>query len=214
MPSSPAQTLHLLPERAGIWPRTPPTLVVADVHWGKDETFRAAGIPIPVGPVRADLACLDTALRRTGAERLLVLGDLWHARSRASPRITLRRAAGLARRPTRRWSSTGVSSRWNHNRRAGHPPPDLNIVCRDEPVVESPFMFRHVPGPSADGYVLAGHVHPAVILRGEGRQRARLPLLLVRGGGRAAPGVRRVHRLGRSPSPSPGTGCSSWPATR
>jgi DNA ligase-associated metallophosphoesterase len=164
------ETLHLLPERAAYWPRAR-TLVVADVHWGKDEAFRAAAIPIPVGPVRADLARLDTALRRTRAERLLVLGDLWHARS------------GMAESlfdELRAWRSSHASLavelvRGNHDRRAGHPPPDLSITCHDEPLSEPPFVFRHVPGPSADGYVLAGHVHPAVVLRGEGRQRARLP---------------------------------------
>jgi uncharacterized protein len=36
----------LLPERALFWPRAC-ALVVADVHWGKAASFRAAGIPIP-----------------------------------------------------------------------------------------------------------------------------------------------------------------------
>jgi uncharacterized protein len=164
------ETLHLLPERAVYWPRAD-TLIVADLHWGKEETFRASAIPVPVGPIRGDLARLDAALRRTGAERLLVAGDLWHAR------------AGMAESlfdELRAWRATHSTLalelvRGNHDRRAGDPPPDLGIACRNEPAAEAPFVFRHFPEPSPDGYVLAGHVHPAVVLRGEGRQRARLP---------------------------------------
>ncbi|HET7427286.1 MAG TPA: DEAD/DEAH box helicase, partial [Gemmatimonadales bacterium] len=49
------EDLVLLPERALFWPRTA-TLVVADLHWGKAATFRAAGIPIPTGTTGEDLA--------------------------------------------------------------------------------------------------------------------------------------------------------------
>ena len=71
------ERLVLLPERALFWPRTA-TLVAADFHWGKGATFRAAGIPIPVGATSDDLSRLDEALHRTAADRLIVLGDLFH----------------------------------------------------------------------------------------------------------------------------------------
>lgn len=164
------ETLHLLSERAVFWPRAH-TLIVADLHWGKDETFRASAIPIPVGPVRADLLRLDAILNRTGAHRLLVLGDLWHARAGMSDSLFAELAV---------WRTAHADVRielvhGNHDRRAGPPPAELRIAVRDEPAVESPFVFRHFPDPSPAGYVLGGHVHPAVTLRGEGQQRLRLP---------------------------------------
>jgi DNA ligase-associated metallophosphoesterase len=164
------ETLRLLPERAAFWPRTG-TLIVADLHWGKEETFRASAIPIPAGPIQADLARLTTVLTRTGATRLLILGDLWHARAGMADTLF----ADL-----RTWRDAHRDLqielvRGNHDRRAGTPPADLGIVDRDEPAVEPPFVFRHYPDPSDEGYVLAGHVHPAVTLRGPGRQRLRLP---------------------------------------
>jgi DNA ligase-associated metallophosphoesterase len=164
------EPLHLLPERAVYWPRAR-TLIVADLHWGKEETFRASAIPIPVGPVRADLARLDAALGRTAAARLLVLGDLWHARAGMAEPLFEDLRAWRARHP----ALAVELVRGNHDRRAGTPPADLRITVRDEPVVESPFEFRHVPDPSTTGYVLAGHVHPAVRLRGAGGQCLRLP---------------------------------------
>ena len=41
------EQLDLLPEKAIWWPRRR-TLLVADVHCGKDATFRAMGVPVPV----------------------------------------------------------------------------------------------------------------------------------------------------------------------
>src|SRR6185312_13071208 len=108
------ETIRLLPERALFWPRTR-TLVVADLHWGKAATFRAAGIPIPVGTTAGDLARLDAVLDRTGAHRIVILGDLFHA------------AAGRAAKNTvaelRRWRSARADIdillvRGNHDRHA------------------------------------------------------------------------------------------------
>lgn len=164
------EKMGLLPERTVYWPRAG-TLIVADLHWGKEETFRASAIPIPVGPMQADLNRLDSALRQSRASRLLILGDLWHAR------------AGMAESlfdDLRTWRASHADLhidlvRGNHDKRAGAPPADLRIAVRDEPASEPPFVFRHFPEPSPDGYVLAGHVHPAVVLRGRGGERLRLP---------------------------------------
>lgn len=164
------EKLQLLPERAIHWSRTS-TLIVADLHWGKEETFRAHGVPIPIGPMRADLDRLDRIIEATRAERLLILGDLWHARAGMTADLVVE---------LEQWRTTHPSLaidliRGNHDRRAGALPESLHITFRDEPAVEPPFVLQHFPDPSPAGYVLAGHVHPAVILRGPGRQKLRLP---------------------------------------
>ena len=74
------QRLTLLPQRAVYWHERR-TLLVADAHFGKASTFRSAGIPIPRGTTTADLARLESAVQATGAERLVFLGDLLHARA-------------------------------------------------------------------------------------------------------------------------------------
>ena len=68
--------------------------------------------------------------------------------------------------------------RGNHDRGAGDPPDDWRVRCVDEPWREGPFAFRHHPGDDPEGYVLAGHVHPAVHLLGAGRQSETLPAFL------------------------------------
>src|SRR5258706_9161580 len=119
------ETVELLPERALFWPRTR-TLVVADLHWGKAATFRAAGIPIPAGTTTSDLARLNAILDRTGARRILILGDLFHA----APG----RAAPTTLAMLRRWRASHANVdmllvRGNHDRHAGDPPAELEIEC-------------------------------------------------------------------------------------
>ena len=65
--------------------------------------------------------------------------------------------------------------RGNHDRRAGDPPGEVGIACENGPLVKGPFALAHHPRAVAGSYVLAGHVHPCVVLVGAARQRERLP---------------------------------------
>ncbi|MBA3317848.1 MAG: ligase-associated DNA damage response endonuclease PdeM [Gemmatimonadales bacterium] len=170
------EDLRLLPERALFWQRAG-TLVVADVHWGKAATFRAAGIPIPGGATDEDLARLDSALCRTGARRLVVLGDLFHARA---GRVATRTLAALRKWRDRCRRLEIQLVRGNHDRHAGDPPEDLRVNCVNSPAFLPPFVLRHEPRESAEGYTLAGHVHPGLVVSGPALQRERLPCFLVR----------------------------------
>jgi DNA ligase-associated metallophosphoesterase len=169
------EQVSLMSERALYWPGTS-TLVVADLHWGKASSFSAAGIPVPMGTTSDDLARLDSALRRTGARRMVVLGDLFHAKA---GRIASHTLAEL-----RRWRSLAgtfeiLLVRGNHDRHAGDPPKDLRINCVNAPAFVPPFIFRHEPVDEDGAYGLAGHVHPALTLVGRGLQREALPCFLV-----------------------------------
>jgi len=178
------ETLWLLPQRAVYWPRAG-ALIVADVHFGKAATFRAGGIPVPGGTTAEMLRRLSAALDATAAGRLLILGDLLHARAGRAPHTLEQVAAWRATRP-----GLAISLiRGNHDTRAGDPPDDWGVECLDAPVLESPFLWFHqpppvaqnsypvLPGPKAQDknpvpladYPVAGHVHPAVALGGNGR---------------------------------------------
>ncbi len=168
------EPVWLLAERAFFWPRAA-TLVAADLHWGKAATFRAAGIPGPGGGTSDDLARLDAALLRTEARRLVVLGDLFHARA---GRVATRTLAELRRWRSLRAEIEILLVRGNHDRHAGDPPADLRINCVNEPAFMPPFVLRHQPALTLGSYTLAGHVHPGVVLTGPARQRERLPCFL------------------------------------
>jgi DNA ligase-associated metallophosphoesterase len=167
------ESLVLLPERALLWERTG-TLVVADAHLGKAASFRAAAIPMPGGTTTEALDRLTAALDRTGARRLLLLGDFFHARSGRA----VRTLAAIAGWRERHGGLEIVLVRGNHDRGAGDPPGEWRFDCHDEPWIEPPFAFRHHPDREDSGYVLAGHIHPAVSLAGPARQREKLPCFL------------------------------------
>lgn len=164
------EELRLLPERALFWARTA-TLIIADPHLGKAAALRAASIAVPEGTAADDLERLSRAIRRHAAQRLVVLGDLLHARNG-------RTAAALA--AVTEWRQRHpdlemILVRGNHDAHAGDPPDAWHITCVNEPWYLQPFVMRHMPGADAEGYALAGHLHPAVRLAGAGRQRVTLP---------------------------------------
>jgi DNA ligase-associated metallophosphoesterase len=164
------EPVDLLAERALYWPGAA-TLIVTDLHWGKAASFRALTIPVPSGTTTADLARLDRAIHRTGALRLLVLGDLLHAKAAQGAQHTL----GAIREWRRAHAGLEVLLvRGNHDLRSGDPPADLEIRAVDA-LAEGPFAFRHHPAVPVTGYGLAGHLHPSIRLSGKGGDRVRLP---------------------------------------
>ncbi len=169
--------VHLLPDRALWWPAGR-TLFVADVHLGKTDTFRARGLPVPSGTTRDNLARLSALVAAQGAQRLVVLGDFLHAAEAQSPAVLASLAAWRAAHA----ALEVVLVRGNHDSHAGDPPAELGIAIVDEPWPLGPFACCHHPQRHAALHGLAGHVHPAMVLRGTGRDALRLPCFVVEAG--------------------------------
>jgi len=164
------ERLVLLPERAAFWPARA-MLFVADFHLGKAASFRAAGIPMPAGTTSENVERLGRAIDRTRASHVVFLGDFLHSAEGRAPRT-------FERFSTWRASHGDVKVtlvRGNHDRKAGDPPAEWKIDCVDAGAALGPFVLNHEPGPARAGYALAGHIHPAVRLSGEGDETLRLP---------------------------------------
>jgi len=167
------ETVELFAERALHWPREA-TLFVADVHLGKAAAFRAGGVPLPRGGTQADLARLTRLVARTGAQRLVVLGDFLHA---AAGRVTALDVAFHAWRAAHRTLAITLV-RGNHDDHAGDPPDGWGIAVVDEPHPLAPFLACHTPADPPSGYALAGHLHPGVLVTGRG-DALRLPCFVL-----------------------------------
>lgn len=160
------ETLQLLPGRAAFWPRTR-TLVIADLHLGKGDHFRRAGIALPRGGTDHDLARLDALIAATGALRLLVLGDLLHASVRDAPW----RDAWLAWR-ARHPALAVTLVAGNHDRALRGAPAlaaSMGLEMHGACLLEAPFAFVHDIDDLAESpglYRLGGHVHPVLRLPG------------------------------------------------
>jgi uncharacterized protein len=164
------ETLTLLPERAAYWERTN-TLFIADLHVGKTATFRAHAIPLPEGDTSADLDRLTRVLHSTDAEKLIILGDLFHAASGLDASTLGTVATWRDRHP----DVEILLVRGNHDKGAGDPPDSWNFRTVDGPTPGPMFVLTHKPMTPEHGYALAGHLHPAVQLTGKGRQMLKLP---------------------------------------
>jgi DNA ligase-associated metallophosphoesterase len=164
------EALRLLHERAVYWPAGR-MLLVADAHFGKAASFRAQGVPVPGGTTEETLARLDAVLARCGALRVAFLGDFLHSRQGRVPGTL----EALAAWRTRQAGLELLLVRGNHDARAGDPPESLGIRVESEPYAAGPWWLCHEPGPRAGGYVLAGHIHPALRLTGRARESLRLP---------------------------------------
>jgi len=174
------ETLWLLPEHAIWWPRAA-MLMAADIHIGKAAAFRAWGQPVPHGTTADNLARLLDLARRYPARDFVFLGDFLHARAARTAAVL------LALHDWRRAMPSRVHCmlvRGNHDTHAGDPPETLGFTVVTEPLAVAPFALCHEPGSRQEGYALAGHLHPGVVLRGAGGDRLRLPCFVV--GNRAA----------------------------
>jgi DNA ligase-associated metallophosphoesterase len=164
------ELLTLLPEKAASWVAGQ-ALFIADPHFGKAASFRRSGLFVPRGTTSGALQRIDAMLQRTAARRLIFLGDFLHARRGRSDQVL----RALADWRARHAAVEMLLVRGNHDRRAGDPPPSLGISCVDGPFHAGPFALAHHPAPVPGAYVLAGHLHPCVSLRGAGRQHEQLP---------------------------------------
>jgi DNA ligase-associated metallophosphoesterase len=156
----PGLEAQLLAERALFWPAEA-TLFVADLHVGKPDVFHGAGIPIPAAVTHADLDRLSRLIGSTGARRLVILGDFFHAAASQSPGVFAALESWRARHPALVIQLVAG----NHDRHAGPPPAALAIeACGDE-VRIGPFVCVHEPQTTpAVPYVLCGHLHPIALL--------------------------------------------------
>ncbi|MCI0993149.1 ligase-associated DNA damage response endonuclease PdeM [Pseudomonas corrugata] len=163
------EELWLLPEKALYWPAQE-TLMVADVHFGKAAAYRSLGQPVPHGTTASNIAILDGLLANLPCRQLIFLGDFLHGPGSNAPGTLKALSDWRARHP--HLAMTLI--RGNHDKRAGDPPPSLNIRVVPEPLLLGPFAVQHEPDPHPSRHVLAGHVHPVYHLSGKGRQRLRL----------------------------------------
>lgn len=160
------ERVELLAGRAVRWGDT---LLVADVHLGKVETFRLHGIPVPGAHLEEDLGRLDALLVATGARRLVVLGDLVHGRHGVTAALVETVAAWRRARPV-----SMVLVRGNHDRHLPSLPEPWGIEEVEGPLRDGPFAFVHEPKAAEGAYTWAGHLHPGVTI-GEGVDRMCLP---------------------------------------
>ncbi|MGI8602855.1 MAG: ligase-associated DNA damage response endonuclease PdeM [Verrucomicrobiales bacterium] len=159
------QTLDLHPSHCAFWLERR-TLIVADLHLGKAAAFRQNGLAVPEGGTEDDLARLEKVLGDTAAERLIIVGDLFHSPSGYQREVF--EAIGAWRRKHPDLRLTLVPG--NHDRQLERVPREWDVDIRAARLADSPFTFAHDPSSVDPGsFFICGHLHPAIRL-GHSRQ--------------------------------------------
>jgi DNA ligase-associated metallophosphoesterase len=165
------QTLLLLPEKAIFWDEEK-TLIIADVHLGKVGHFRKAGIGIPKQMEQYDLAVISDLIQEYKATKIIFLGDLFHSDMNNDWDWLVM------------WRSLFckieiVLVLGNHDILNNKFYTELKFELHNTLNI-GPFLFSHQPLDPKDlqgekNYVICGHIHPGVALKGGARQHLTLP---------------------------------------
>ncbi len=159
------QTLYLLPEKAIFW-KEKALLIIADLHLGKAGHFRKSGIPVSDLIHSKDILTLEKLIQRHKPEEVIFLGDLFHSDHNQGWEIF------------KRWLKSKAELSFklvlgNHDVLGAQDYHISNLTVVEKLDI-SPFNFTHIPEDSSL-YNIAGHIHPAVRLKGKAKQSVRVP---------------------------------------
>lgn len=157
-----SQRFIALPQRGLYWPQQR-ALLVADLHWGKDSTFRAHGIPLSRGLLADELERLIQLCESLDAQHLWVLGDLCHAPEGLTDSVREEIAQACLRLPPR------ALIEGNHDRHLESIVSQWGFEWWPEGVQVEGVALNHHPRPG-----IHGHLHPTYVVKNRG-ERLRLP---------------------------------------
>ncbi len=161
------EELWLLAQRAIYWPKER-SLFIADTHFGKVSHFRKHGIKVPSAAAQENLKSLEQLLYSTQAQKVYFLGDLFHSEMNHE---WLGFKQVIALFPKTEFHLIGG----NHDILDEVSYYKARLILHPETLSLGPFLLSHEPlEDDFDGYNLCGHIHPAVRLKGNGRQSLRL----------------------------------------
>lgn len=163
------EELQLIGEKAVFWTKEK-MLIISDVHLGKVNHFRKAGIPVPSKANQKNIEVLIQLLQDIKPERVIFLGDLFHSSYNQEWEVL---GQVLDHFPDISFELV----KGNHDILGEHQYVKHKIKLHELYITREPFIFTHEPLAEIPMgfYALAGHIHPGVLMKGKGRQRLRLP---------------------------------------
>ncbi len=144
-------------------------LLLSDLHVGKVNHFRRAGIPVPLKANDRNTETLIDLLSSTKPQRVIFLGDLFHSHYNDEWEVI-----GQVIKHFRSVSFELVQG--NHDIMSHHQYERHRVTVVDQLRIGS-IVLTHEPLKEVEEGVLnlAGHIHPGVRLYGRGRQAVTLP---------------------------------------
>lgn len=150
-----------------LWWEKYQTLFLADVHFGKSNHFRKAGIGVPLAITDEEVQRLQRVVEKYRPQHLVFMGDLFHSEYNRSVEIFSK------------WLDTLGSTQTtlilgNHDIMLDEVYDTLGIT-RVEALQREELIFTHDALKGSPWYNIYGHLHPGVRLYGKGRQSHSFP---------------------------------------
>lgn len=167
------------PDRSLFWEEEN-TLIISDLHLGKSGHFRKAGIAVPQKIYITDLQRLMASLYSYKAERLIIVGDFTHSHQNREMDLFAkwRKDFSQLQIDLVKGNHDILEDRWYEETAIQVHPWQLEIGS---------FCFRHedkrhqkVYAGTKALYTFSGHVHPAYLLKGKGKQSLKFPCFYFR----------------------------------
>lgn len=141
-------------------------LFISDVHLGKISHFRKYGAAVPREAISKNFDLLDRTITFFKPKKMYFLGDLFHS--------YLNNEWIPFEAWVKRTSLKMILISGNHDLISPLKFATLGIQVLPESIINK-FLFTHIPEERSGCFNIAGHIHPAVRLRGSARQGLRLP---------------------------------------
>jgi uncharacterized protein len=165
-------TFQFLHQRGLYWEEQK-TLFIADTHFGKEATFRIQGVGVPSGSTQGTLDTIAAMIAECKSTRLVLLGDMFHARS--SLALDVRESLDSFFRDHPELRFTLVPG--NHDRGLNKLPKHWPIEILEPGSQLGTICISHIPAEPRDGchVMLCGHLHPSYRLRSRSESVGKLP---------------------------------------
>jgi uncharacterized protein len=149
-------------------------LILSDLHLGKTGHFRKSGIAVPAAVMKEDMQRFVSAIQFYNPLQVVIVGDLFHSVQNKEHELFLKWRNDLLHIPVLlvKGNHDIVPEAWYRN---------ANIKTVEKIWYKNNFAFVHQIEDAAkedlneDNYFFSGHIHPAVSIKGLGRQSLRFP---------------------------------------
>lgn len=140
-------------------------LIISDVHLGKVSHFRKYGAAVPQNVIHGNFELLNESVDFFTPKSIYFLGDLFHSHMNNEWKFFEQWVSGI--------KAELVLIIGNHDIISPLKYEELGIRLENE-IKSKGFLLTHHPEERLGYYNLCGHIHPAVKIRGNGKQSLRL----------------------------------------
>ncbi len=149
-------------------------LILSDLHLGKTGHFRKSGIAVPAAVMKEDMQRFVSAIQFFKPLQVVIVGDLFHSVENKEHELFLKWRNDLLHTPI-------LLVKGNHDIVPDDWYKKANIETVEKLWRKNNFAFVHQiedaekENINEGNYFFSGHIHPAVSIKGLGRQTLRFP---------------------------------------